>query len=85
MRRDRAVEQRTIHASLAARDLVVLGNSLVEPLRHVRHDRVQVAVRDLVPQVVGHAVAPLGVDRQLRVGLDEERPAIGETAGNAAG
>ena len=75
---DRAIQQRPIHPSLAPRNLVILRNPLVEPLRHVLHHGVQVAVRDLVPQVVGHAVAPSRVDRQLGVGLDEKRPAIGK-------
>jgi len=35
-------------------------------------------VRDLVAQILGNPVAPLGIDRKFRIGFQEKRPAIGE-------
>ncbi len=63
---------------LAGRQLEVLGQPLIQPQRQLGHHAMQIGVRQLVPQIVGQAIAPLGIDDQLGIGLDEECPAVGK-------
>ena len=63
-----------VEAVIAPRRLEELGDSLVEPERHRGHDGVHVAVRGLVPEILGDPVLPGGEHRERGVGLDEKRP-----------
>jgi len=72
------LQVRPVQPVLTAGRLAVLGQPFVQPQGDIGDRRVQVTVRDLVAQVFGHTVAPLGVDLQARVRLQEERPALGE-------
>ena len=43
-----------------------------------RHDRVEIAVGDFVPQIFGHPISPIGIDFEPGIGLDEHRAAVGK-------
>ena len=72
------IEIHAVVAMLAARDLKVFGQPFVEPERQVRQHRVEIAVRHFMAKIDRHMLAPLGIDGQPCVGLDEERPPVGE-------
>ena len=57
---------------------MIFGQTLVDPQRQVLHHRVQITVAHFVAQILGRAIAPIGVHRQPRVRFDKERPAIGK-------
>ena len=58
-----------IQPTHSARHFEILGQPFINPQRQARHDRVQVTVRNFMPQVLGHAIAPMRVHGEPRVGL----------------
>ena len=57
---------------IGPRPLEILGDALIEPERHRRHDGMDVAVGRFVTEILGHAILPGSEDRERRIGLDEE-------------
>src|SRR3972149_3431306 len=68
----------TIKSQLVTRHLEELSQAFIKPEGQIWHDRMDITVRDLVPQILGDPVAPLGIDCEFRVGFDEKRPTLGE-------
>ena len=60
----------------------ILGQAFVEPERHVFENAVEQGMRQFVPQILPHLVAPEGVDEQLVAAADgprlsdEKRPSL---------
>ena len=76
--RHQLVDVQPMVTVLSSRHLKVFRQTFVEPQRQVLQDRMQIAVRHFMAEIDRHVLAPLGINGQPRVGLDEERPPFGE-------